>query len=130
MRKTFVYRIRPTKKQATLMSNMLDQCRWLYNQLLEQRKTAWEQTQASVSLYDQHAMLPTIKKQHPGLKGVHSQVLQNVAVRMDLAFEAFFRRVKAGENPGYPRFRGKGRYNSMCYPQYGNGANLAADMLH
>jgi putative transposase len=42
-----------------------------------------------------------------------------VAVRLDLAFKAYFRRVKAGEAPGYPRFRGAGRYDSFCYPQEG-----------
>jgi putative transposase len=45
--------------------------------------------------------------------------LQNVAVRIDLAFKAFFRRVKAGEKPGYPRFKGKGWYDSITYPQTG-----------
>ena len=50
------------------------------------------------------------KKDHPELNQVSSQVLQNVQIRVDLAFKAFFRRVKAGENPGYPRFKGKGRY--------------------
>jgi hypothetical protein len=44
-------------------------------------------------------------------------VLQNVALRIDLAFKAFFRRVKVGEAPGYPRFRGKGRYNSLTLPR-------------
>ena len=57
--------------------------------------------------------------EHPSLKIVHSQVLQNVAVRIDLAFKAFFRRVKAGEKPGYPRFRGKDRYDSFTFPQSG-----------
>ncbi|HEU5383722.1 MAG TPA: transposase [Ktedonobacteraceae bacterium] len=52
-------------------------------------------------------------------KTVHSQVLQNVAVRIDLAFQAFFRHCKAGEKPGYPRFRGKGRYDSFTFPQSG-----------
>jgi len=52
-----------------------------------------------------------IKK--PELKEVFSQVLQNVHERVDLALKAFFRRVKAGEKPGYPRFRGKGRYDSF-----------------
>lgn len=45
-------------------------------------------------------------------------------MRLELAFQAFFRRVTAGEHPGYPRFRGPGRYNSLTYPQYGNGAKL------
>jgi len=49
------------------------------------------------------------------LATVHSQVLQNVATRIEVAFQAFFRRVKAGDKPGYPRFRGVGRYDSFCY---------------
>jgi putative transposase len=56
-------------------------------------------------------------------------VLQNVQVRVDLAFQAFFRRVKSGEKPGYPRFKGYGWYDSITYPQYGNGAVLNDRML-
>jgi putative transposase len=55
---------------------------------------------------------------------VHSQVLQDVALRVERAFQAFFRRVQAGETPGYPRFHGHNRYNSDTYPQFGNGATL------
>jgi putative transposase len=124
MRKTFKYRIYPTKAQTTTLLRQLDQCRWLYNHLLEQRKVAYDQRAESLSLYDQQATFVALKDEHPALKQVHSQVLQNVAVRIDLGMKAFFRRVKAGEKPGYPRFRGKGRYNSLCYPQYGNGAKL------
>lgn len=50
-------------------------------------------------------------------------MLQHVAVRIDLAFQAFFRRVKAGEKPGSPRFRGKGRYDSITYPQVPAGTS-------
>ncbi|HMA36693.1 MAG TPA: transposase, partial [Chloroflexia bacterium] len=74
--------------------------------------------------------LVALKEDRPVLRSVHSQVLQNIAVRIDLAFAAFFRRVKAGENPGYPRFRGQGRYNSITYPQYGNGAKLEGSDLY
>ncbi|MCE7979998.1 MAG: hypothetical protein DYG89_02300 [Caldilinea sp. CFX5] len=63
------------------------------------------------------------------LKLVHSQALQNVCVRVDLTFKGFFRRVKAGEEPGYPRVKGYGRYDSFCYPQYGNGVRLAGRTL-
>ena len=64
-------------------------------------------------------MLPEWKKNKPELKGVFSQTLQNVQERVDLAFKAFFRRVKAGETPRYPRFKGKGWYDSFTYPQLG-----------
>jgi putative transposase len=48
---------------------------------------------------------------------------------VDLAFQGFFRRIKTGDTPGYPRFRGKGRYFSICYPQYGNGCELIKNKL-
>ncbi|HEY7092926.1 MAG TPA: RNA-guided endonuclease TnpB family protein [Ktedonobacterales bacterium] len=117
MRKTFKYRLYPTKQQQRLLEEQLEECRWLYNDLLAARRAAWEQQQESVRLYDQQATLPMLKAARPTLARVQSQVLQNVAVRIDLAFQAFFRRVRTGETPGYPRFRGKGRYTSITYPQ-------------
>ena len=101
------------------MQGTLDECRWLYNYLLEERKVAYEQAGQTVTLYDQINGLQVVKLEKASLSTVHSQVLQNVAVRIDLAMKAFFRRVKAGETPGYPRFRGYDRYNSFCYPQSG-----------
>lgn len=101
------------------MNQWLEECRWLFNHFLAERKEAWEQEQRSINYHAQATSLPTLKEQRPTLASVHSQVLQNVAVRIDLAFKAFFRRVKAGEKPGYPRFRGKGRYDSFTFPQSG-----------
>jgi putative transposase len=124
------YRVYPTAKQERLLNQTLDECRWLYNHFLEQRKTAWEQRQETVSLYDQHAQLPELKAARPSLSTVHSQVLQNVAVRIDLAFKAFFRRCKSGEKPGYPRFRGPNRYDSFCFPQAPSGCKLEGSHLH
>ena len=122
----FKYRLYPTQEQRRLLDQQLEECRWLYNRLLEDRKTVWEQRQESVRLYDQHALLPALKAERPTLARVQSQVLQNVAVRIDLAFKAFFRRVKAGEVPGYPRFRGVGRYDSCTFPQVPVGCHLDA----
>jgi putative transposase len=119
MRKTFKYRIYPTKAQKKLLRQTLEECRWVYNQTLATRKTAWEERQESLSLYDTHHLLLEWKTQRPSLKIVYSQVLQNVQARVDLAYNAFFRRVKAGEKAGYPRFRGSDRYDSLTYPQYG-----------
>ena len=63
--------------------------------------------------------LPLLKEERPTLKAVHSQVLQNIVDRLDKSFQAFFRRCKVGEKPGFPRFRGEHRYDSFCYPQSG-----------
>jgi putative transposase len=119
MRKSFNYCLYPTSSQETALKATLEECRWLYNHLLEERKRAYEETGHSPGLYAQQAALPALKWDRPTLATAHSQVLQNVAVRVNLAFQAFFRRVRAGEEPGYPRFRGKGRYDSFCYPQFG-----------
>jgi putative transposase len=124
MRKTFKYRLYPNKQQQRLLEHQLEECRWLYNELLAARRDAWEQRQASVRLYDQQATLPALKAARPAPAEVQSQVVQNVAVRIDLAFQAFFRRVRAAEKPGYPRFRGTGRYASITYPQVPVGCKL------
>lgn len=118
-RKTFKYRLFPSKSQTTILNQTLNGCRWFYNHLLEERKDAWESEKKSLSRYDQSNTLKPLKQEHAFLNDIHSQVLQNVSMRVDLAFRAFFRRIKSGERPGYPRFRGVDRCDSFCYPQSG-----------
>lgn len=125
MRLTYKFRLFPTKAQRTALQQSLDACRWVYNQTLEVRKTNWEQHKQSVSLYDTNKMLTQWKKEKPELKNAFSQALQDAQTRVDLAFKAFFRRVKRGdEKVGYPRFHGYHRYNSLTYKQYGTGVKL------
>jgi putative transposase len=125
MLKAFKYRIYPTAKQAKLLNEQLNECRWLYNQLVEDRKTSWEKGRKSLSYHAQAVKIPKLKKERPSLESVHSQVLQNVAVRVDLAYKAFFRRMKAKqEKAGYPRFKGQDRYDSMTFPQVPGGCSI------
>src|SRR2546421_2367859 len=119
MRKMFQYRIYPTRKQVHKLNETLEECRWLYNHLLENRKHAYAHTGKGLSCYEQQSTYPLLKQERPTLERVHSQVLQNVAVRIDLAFKAFFRSCTAGEHPGFPRFRGRERYDSFTFPQSG-----------
>jgi len=128
MRKTFKYRLYPTKLQITKMNNILEQTRWVYNETLALRKSAWESNKKSIGLYDSQKELTKWKAAKPELKAVQSQVLQNAQLRVDLAFKAFWRRCKAGEKPGFPRFKGKGWYDSITYPQ--SGFRLHADGLY
>jgi putative transposase len=112
------------------LEQQLEECRWVYNETLALRKQTYAQSGTRLSAYDTQAYLPVWKMARPSLKLVHSQVLQNVQVRVGLAFQAFFRRVKAGaQDGGYPRFKGFGRYDSITYPQYGNGVRLDGDRL-
>jgi putative transposase len=124
LNKMFQYRSYPTKKQERQLDAILEECRWLYNHLLEKRRDTYEQTGKGLTCYEQQATYPMLKQERPSLDIVHSQVLQNVAVRIDLAMKAFFRRCKAGENPGYPRFKGRNRYNSLTFPQVPSGCSL------
>ncbi len=125
MRKAFKYRIYLTNGQRRILERQLEECRWVYNETLAERKRAYTERGETLQLYDTQAMLPVWKLVRPALKRVHSQVLQNVSVRVDLAFHAFFRRVRAGAaDVGVPRFKGFGRYDSITYPQYGNGVRL------
>ena len=120
MKKSYKFRLLPTKKQIAALLRVLEECRFLYNECLEQRKLAYEELDISLSKYDQLMMLPLLKEERPTLCNVHSQILQDVLIRLDKAFENFFRRCKEGdEKPGYPRFRGVERYDSFTYPQSG-----------
>jgi putative transposase len=117
--KTYKFRIFPSKMQINILEGTLESCRWVYNETLAYRKNLWESEKKSTSKYDTHILLPQWKQEKLDLKNVYAQVLQNVQERVDLAFRAFFRRVKSGSNPGYPRFKGKGWYDSFTYPQTG-----------
>jgi putative transposase len=102
----YKFRLYPTKAQEAALDDTLHVCRLVYNSLVHERTSLHEQGLKSPTYYTQALAITQWKKDHPELKTVHSQVLQNVAVRVDLAFQAFLRRVKAGETPGYPRLKG------------------------
>lgn len=119
MLRVFNYRLYPTKKQTKNIESQFDLCRWLYNTALEQRITAYKKLGKSVTYTEQNRELTTLKEEVPAFYTVHSQVLQDVLQRLDKAFNNFFRRVKQGETPGFPRFKKKERLCSITYPQSG-----------
>jgi putative transposase len=119
MRKTFKYRIYPTKSQISKLNGIFEAVRYIYNETLALRKNAWETEKKYISLYETSNKLTEWKKEKPELLQVQSQILQNAQLRVDLAFKSFFRRLKNKENSGYPRFKGKRRYSSITYPQSG-----------
>ena len=124
VRKTYKYKLQPTAAQEGTLAFVVRRCRELYNAGLLERRDAWQKRGVSITAASQSAQLPAIKDVRPEYHDVHSQVLQDVLTRLDRAFQAFFRRAKAGETPGYPRFHGATRYNSFTYKQFGNGATL------
>jgi putative transposase len=121
MHKAFKYRLYPTKAQSTALQLQLDCCRWVFNKTLEVRKDAWENEQKSLTRWDTGVMLPVWKREEVWLQQCNAQVLADVVQRVDLAFRAFFLRIKRGQNPGSPRFKSHNRYDSFTYHQ-DNGA--------
>jgi len=123
-RKTFRYRLYPTPVQARRLAQVLDVCRHWYNMCLEDRKLAWELDQRSVTKGQQEKTGIHYRATFPKAKAVFSQTMQVVCDDVDKAYQAFFRRVKAGETPGYPRFKGYYHFDSFGFKQYGSGIKI------
>lgn len=120
MQRTYVFRLYPKPRQAVALDKTLHACRRLYNATLSQRQIAYADGHP-VSRFDQEKQLSELRVNDPQFGAIYCHVLQDVVRRVDLAFQAFFRRCKAGLTPGYPRFRGRDRYDSFTFKQPGNG---------
>nr|HET6904051.1 transposase [Ktedonobacteraceae bacterium] len=132
--KAYKYRIYANKATAEKLHWVLDRCRELYNAGLQERRDAYEigvrrhpnyyddeackqlTREHAIGYYEQKRELVDIKELRPEYQDIASHVLQDVILRLKRAYDDFFRRVQNGEHSGYPRFRGKNRYNSFCYP--------------
>ena len=125
VRKTFTHKLKPTPQQERELGRVLGLCRWLYNTALEQRIVAYQRRHISVSRYQQEAELKDIRAAFPEYAAIiHSHVLQDVLARLDKTYQAFFRRVQAGDRAGFPRYQGRDRWHSFTYKEVGNGAAL------
>ena len=129
-KKTYLYRIYPTKKQVQVLTTWLGLCCEVYNAALQERRDAYRMAGVSVSYSHQCAELPGCKEVRPDLAEVNSQVLQDAVKRVDRAFDNFFRRVKEGQKAGYPRFRARFRYDSLTFKQYQNSFNVQSSKKH
>ena len=129
MIKTYKFRLYPSNAQKVLLENTIEQCRIVYNNILAYRKDMWENEHKSLTAFDTIKLLPEMKEEIPTLRQVYSQILQNVCQRVNFAYQGFFRRVKAKDGKaGFPRFKGKYRYDSFTYPQ--SGFEINKSKLH
>ncbi len=128
MIKSFKFRIYPTKAQELKLLAWLRSCRFLYNSALEERISYYKTFSKSRSFFTQANLLSEIKDACPEYKDIHSQVLQDVLKRLDKTYQSFFRRIKSGDKPGFPRFKGSNRYNSFTFPQ--SGFRIEKSRLH
>src|SRR5262245_54983889 len=131
MRKTYKYKLKPTPKQERELDRTLLLCCQAYNAAIGERREAWRMRGISVAYFQQKAELPDIKEAMPEYAEVNAQILQDVVLRADRAFQAFFQRTRDGATLGSPRFQGRDRYKSFTYPQVGDhgGARLDNDFL-
>ena len=114
--RNITFRLYPSRVQAQILWEWLGEHCDLYNVALDHRREAYEKHGIMISYRDQQNELPEIKKELPVLIPLGSHALQETLKRLDRAFQAFFRRVRMGETPGYPRFKSKSRFDSFCYP--------------
>jgi transposase len=107
MFKAFVFRLYPSKNQRARLGAVRETCRHFYNDCLRQRKDAYELHGVTITRTEQLRRVKVEKDTSPYAADIHSHILQVVVADLDKSFQAFFRRVKAGEKPGYPRFKGR-----------------------
>jgi putative transposase len=124
MRKAFKYRLYPNHSQTVALDAMLGAHRRLYNLALRDRRDSYEGEGRSVSYAEQSALYKVSRRMVPSFCALNFSSAQATLRRLDKAFIAFFRRVKAGECPGYPRFKGEDRFRTVEFPSYGDGCRL------
>ena len=93
------------------------QCAWLYNLALSRWQQAYQQDGTSVTLYEDYRGLTALRQADPAWRSCSAWLGRGVLLRLDGAKQAFFRRVKAGETPGYPKFKAGRRWRSITIPQ-------------
>jgi putative transposase len=114
VRRAYKFRLRPTRKQEAALDACLEDTRQLYNAALEERREAWRMGRHKITFYSQDAQLKEIRAEDAERYGRWAFTCERAAIRrLDEAFQGFFRRVKAGEKPGYPRFKGRGWWDSV-----------------
>lgn len=123
--KAYKYRLYPTRPQAIRLTGMLAAHCELYNAALQERRDAYRTRRAPVKASAQMAQLTAIREARPDQAAWSFTSQQQTLRRLDKAFAAFFRRVKAGEAPGYPRFRSVARFDSVDF-RHGDGIKFDA----
>ena len=129
MFKAFVYRLYPSKSQRKRLEAVA-------RRAATSTTTVVASARRLTSNEARRSRRPLIRKvkiekaTSPYALDIHSHILQNVVADLDKAFQAFFRRVKAGENPGYPRFKVRNRFAGFAFKEYGNGFKIDGRRLY
>ena len=115
------YKLYPSPVQAAALERVCDLHRALYNAALEERIEAYRKAGRSIGFADQCKSVTAIRLDDPAYRVLNAQSLQVTLKRLDRAFQSFFRRVKAGQAPGFPRFKGRDRFPGFGFKSHGDG---------
>ncbi|MGB3637777.1 MAG: transposase, partial [Rivularia sp. (in: cyanobacteria)] len=135
MRTSYQYRLKPNKEQRRIIDSTLNMLRCQYNYQLAQRFDWYETNRCSIdrcslivchlpelknkpSRFSQQASLKQLKINRPWYKSIHSQVLQEVPKKVEIAFDRWLKGDSNGKKSGRPRFKGEGQYKTFTYPQF------------
>jgi len=130
MKRSYKFRLYPTKEQTNTLDFLLEQGCLLYNAALQERRDAWRFQKVSINYYHQANQLKEIRQDDPdGLSKLNYSACQQILRRLDKAFSSFFRHVKAGQKAGYPRFKRIGWFSSLEF-RYGDGLRLENGRLY
>ncbi|WP_026214871.1 RNA-guided endonuclease InsQ/TnpB family protein [Nonomuraea coxensis] len=130
MRRSYKFLMRPTAHQQAALTACLDDHRVLYNAALEERREAYRRSRVSIRYGDQSAQLKEIRAGDPDRARWSFSSQQATLRRLDKAFGAFFGRVKAGRTPGFPRFKGRGWFDTVEWPKDGDGCRWDSQPEH
>jgi putative transposase len=123
------YKLYPSRNQEAALERALALHRHLYNAALQERIDAWRLARRSISWADQCRSLTQVRADDPDYSGLGRKALAGTLRRLDRAFAAFFRRVKAGQSPGFPRFKGASRFPGMPLGFHTDGWKFADGRL-
>lgn len=112
------YRVLPTKRQHRTLEAILESQRQLYNAALEERIGAYRKAGVARSYMDQTKALTEWRQSDPDARALPVSLQRATLKRLDEAYKAFFQRLKAGSKAGFPRFRGKGWFDSFGFREF------------
>jgi putative transposase len=128
LRRSYKFLLRPTVQQQSAFVHMLDLHREVYNAALEHRREAWARARVPGSFAEQCRQLTEVRQLRPDIGALNRHSVEATLRRLDRAFQDFYRRCQAGEKPGYPRFKGRERFDSVTWSKYGGGFRFAPDI--
>jgi putative transposase len=128
VRRTYKFRLYPTSGQASRAALCLRDHQRMYNAALEERREAWKRQKVSIRYGMQSAQLKDIRTYDPDQARWSFSSQQATLRRLDKAMTAFYRRCKAGQKAGYPRFKALDRWDSVEWPKDGDGCRWKPDI--